>query len=144
MLARARDKLHAHRNVTVVAGDAYYLDQIAGDFTAGLAMQWFSHIPKGHMTSFHAHLHARLGSGAAIFLGDNRRRADDRDPLITIPGDPNTYEIRTLPDGSQYTIIKNYYMADELRTVLAPAVVGVYASVLCGGMLHHGDAVRLA
>jgi SAM-dependent methyltransferase len=120
MLAHARDKLHAHRNVTVVAGDAYQLDQIAGDFTAGLAMQWFSHIPKAHVTNFLTHWHARLGSRAAIFLGDNQRRADDRDPLISIPGDPNTYEIRTLRDGSQYTIIKNYYTADELRTVLAP------------------------
>jgi uncharacterized protein len=28
--------------------------------------------------------------------------------------------------------------------VIMPAVVGVYASVHCGGMLRHGDAVRLA
>jgi hypothetical protein len=41
--------------------------------------------------------------------------------LISIPGDPNTYEIRTLPDSRQYTIVKNYYTADELRTVLASA-----------------------
>jgi len=121
MLANARDKLHAHRNVTVVAGDAYHLDEIAGDFTAGLAMQWFSHIPKADMTSFLAHWHARLGPGATIFLGDNQRRIDDHDPLISIPGDPNTYETRTLPTGQQYTIIKNYYTADELRTLLAPA-----------------------
>jgi SAM-dependent methyltransferase len=120
MLALARAKLHAHHNVAVVAGDAYQLDQIAGDFTAGLAMQWFSHVPKAHLASFLTHWHTRLGAGAAVFLGDNQRRADDCDPLITIPGDPNTYEIRTLPDQSQYTIVKNYYTADELRALLVP------------------------
>lgn len=97
------------------------MDEIDGDFAAGLAMQWFSHVSKADMPSFLAHWHARLRPGATIFLGDNQRRIDDRDPLISIPGDPNTYEIRTLPAGQQYTIIKNYYMADELRTLLAPA-----------------------
>ncbi len=120
MLALARQKLCAHHNVTVIAGDAYQLDQLAGDFTAGLAIQWLSHVPKARLSSFLAHWHARLGAGATVFLGDNRRRADDRDPLISIPGDPNSYEIRTLPDESQHTIIKNYYTADELRALLAP------------------------
>ncbi len=121
MLACARDKLHMHRNVTVVATDAYRLDEVVGDFTAGLAMQWFSHIPKAHVPGFLSHWHTRLGPGAVVFLGDNQWRADDSDPLIIIRDDPNPYEIRTLPDGHQYTIIKNYYSADELRTMLAPA-----------------------
>jgi SAM-dependent methyltransferase len=121
MLARARDKLRAHPNVTVAAADAYELEQIAGDFTAGLAMQWFSHIPIAQLMGFLAHWHARLGPGAVVFMADNQRRADDSDPLISIPGDPNTYEIRTLPDRRQYTIIKNYYTAEELRTLLEPA-----------------------
>jgi hypothetical protein len=83
-------------------------------------MQWFSHISKVQMADFLAHWHARLAPGAVIFLGDNQRRADDRDPLIKRPNDPNTYEIRRLPQGQEYTIIKNYYTADELRTLLAP------------------------
>jgi SAM-dependent methyltransferase len=120
MLARARDKLHPHRNVTVIAADAYHLDQIAGQFTAGLAMQWFSHIPKARLQEFLTHWHMRLDPGAMIFLGDNVRRADDPDPLIVISGDPNTYELRTLPNGRQYTIIKNYYTVEELRTMFAP------------------------
>jgi SAM-dependent methyltransferase len=120
MLALAREKLHAHPNVTIVAGDAYHLDQIAGEFTGGLAMQWFSHIPKAQLSTFLMHWHRRLGSGAGIFLGDNQRRADERDPLISIAGDPNTYEIRSLPDESQYTIVKNYYTAEELRMLLMP------------------------
>jgi SAM-dependent methyltransferase len=120
MLALAREKLHVYRNVTVITGDAYQLDQIAGDFNAGLAMQWFSHIPKAHLAAFLLHWHTRLGAGARVFVGDNRRRADDTDPLISFPGDPNTYEIRTLADRSQYTIIKNYYTVDELRLLLVP------------------------
>lgn len=120
MLARAREKLRLHRNVTVVAGDAYHLDQIAGEWTAGLAMQWFSHIPKANIPQFLTRWHARLCSGATIFLGDNMRRADDPDRLLSRPGDPDTYEIRRLPDGNQYTIIKNYYTADELHGIFAP------------------------
>jgi SAM-dependent methyltransferase len=121
MLERARDKLHAYPNVRVVAGDAYHLDEVSGELTAGLAMQWFSHIPKSNLSGFLTHWHARLGPGAVIFLGDNQRRADDPDPLVSIPGDPNTYEIRTLPDRRRYTIIKNYYTAEELRIALEPA-----------------------
>jgi ubiquinone/menaquinone biosynthesis C-methylase UbiE len=121
MLALARQKLHAHPNVTIVAGDAYQLEQITGDFTAGFAIQWFSHIPKAQLSDFLRQWHRRLGSGAAVFLADNQRRTDDRDPLFSRPGDPNTYELRTLPDRSQYTIIKNYYTADELRQILVPS-----------------------
>ncbi len=121
MLALARHKLLSFPNVTVLPGDAYHPERVAGDFTAGLAMQWFSHVPKAHLARFLTHWHARLGPGAVVFLGDNQRRADDTDPLITAPEDPNTYEIRTLPDGGQYTIIKNYYTADELSAILVPA-----------------------
>lgn len=120
MLAIAHEKLLGYPHVTVVAGDAYRLDQVAGTFTGGLAMQWFSHVPKARLAEFLLRWHRRLGAGAAIFLGDNQRRADDADPLISRPGEPDTYEIRTLPDQRQYTIIKNYYTADELRQILMP------------------------
>jgi SAM-dependent methyltransferase len=121
MLAQARHKLRSFPNVTVLPGDAYDLERVTGDFTAGLAMQWFSHIPKARLAQFLAHWHARLGPGAVVFLADNQHRADDTDPLIVLPDDPNTYEIRTLPDGGRHTIIKNYYTAGELRPILAPA-----------------------
>lgn len=111
MLALARQHLHTCRNVTVVPADAYTLAGLTGDFTAGLAMQWLSHVPKVRLASFLARWHQRLGSGAVVFLGDNQRRSDDRDPLLTRPDDPNTYEVRTLPDGTTATIVKNYFTA---------------------------------
>ena len=45
MLAIARAKLADLARVTVVAADAYRLDELGGRYTGGLGMQWLSHVP---------------------------------------------------------------------------------------------------
>src|SRR5262245_3656719 len=120
MLEIARQKLAAYANVTVQACDAYQLDRLPGPFTAGLAMQWWSHIPQAGYANFLRQWHRRLGSGALVFMGDNQLTSPWDDRLIRQPGDSNTYEPRTLPDGTTYTIIKNYFTCAELETLLAP------------------------
>src|SRR4029450_221751 len=67
MRALAPAKLPALPQVTVRAGDAYRLGDIQGDFTGGLAMQWWSHVPVARRAEFLDGGHTRAGPGRARF-----------------------------------------------------------------------------
>src|SRR5262245_32010625 len=148
MRAIATDKLADLPNTTVVDGDAYDLRALPGRFTAGLAMQWLSHVPAARRHEFFTGWHARLAPGSVIFLGDNQltgiwaellrrapgadgaqrsndvpsgadwREVDDLSTSDAAEGD--TYEPRELPNGAEYVILKNYFTEDQLREILAP------------------------
>lgn len=117
----AAERLAGHAAVRVRDGDAYQLKQIEGDFDGGLAMQWLSHVPAQRQPEFLAAWHRRLGPGAAVFLGDNQLTGDWGDELIRRPGEADTYEPRTVPDGRRYVIVKNYFTEEQLRALVAPA-----------------------
>jgi SAM-dependent methyltransferase len=120
MLAIAAARLSPYPAVRVRSGDAYRLEEIGGDFTGGLAMQWLSHVPQARMAEFLEGWHGRLGSGAEVFLGDNQLTAEWVDDLIRRPGESDTYEPRSLPDGREYVIVKNYFAEDQLRALVEP------------------------
>jgi SAM-dependent methyltransferase len=132
MLAAARRAVAAHPNVTVRSGDAYRLDGIEATFDGGLAMQWWSHVPYARHAEFLTGWHARLAPGSPVFLGDNQLNPPWDELLLRPPGQRDTYEPRELPDGSRYTIVKNYFTADELRAVLAPYAAGGDVQVTVG------------
>jgi len=121
MLAIASARLARYSSVQVRLGDVYRLEDVEGDFTGGLAMQWFSHVPLARMGDFLAGWHQRLGPGAQVFLGDNQLTEEWGDDLIHKPGEIDTYEPRSLPDGSRYLIVKNYFTEDQLRALVEPA-----------------------
>lgn len=119
MLALARAK---NCGATFLEADAYKLDDVPGTFDAGLAMQWFSHIPRDRIGEFLTVWHRRIGPGAPVFLADNQVM-----PYTSVyrkPGADDTFEQRQL-DGDLYEVLKNYYSADELRAILAPYAVDV-------------------
>lgn len=64
--------------------------------------------------------HRRLGPGAAVFLGDNQPHAAMREHPYTRPGEADTDESRTLPDGPTFEIVKNYFTEADLRAILTP------------------------
>jgi SAM-dependent methyltransferase len=106
-------KLAGCDHVQVRDGDAYRLGSIPGVFTGGLAMQWWSHVPRARHDEFLAGWHTRLGPGAAVFLADNQLTPPWEEVLIRRGED--TYEPRVLPDGSEHVIIKNYFTEADLR-----------------------------
>jgi demethylmenaquinone methyltransferase/2-methoxy-6-polyprenyl-1,4-benzoquinol methylase len=124
MLAIAAATVAGHPNVTLRQGNAYRLADIEGTFDGALAMQWWSHVPYARRGEFLAQWHARLAPGAAVFLGDNQLTPPWDERLVRRPGDADTYEPRTLPDGSSYVIVKNYFTAAELRATFAPHAAG--------------------
>jgi hypothetical protein len=44
---------------------------------------------------------------------------------LTKPDDPNTYKLRTLNDGTQHLIIKNYFTTEELVEYFSACSKGI-------------------
>lgn len=116
-IARAK-KLPSDR-VDFRLGDAYLLDG-TGTFDAGLAMFWFSHVPKARIEEFLHGLHAVLEKGSTVFMAENMLQKGIGGDFIRKPGIVDTFKQRTLADGSVYEVLKNYYDRSELEALLSP------------------------
>jgi cyclopropane fatty-acyl-phospholipid synthase-like methyltransferase len=101
--------------------DAYGLQDLGeARFDFGFAMHWVSHIPLARWNEFFTGFHARLTPAAKVLLADDIRRPDDADPFYSKTGTRDSYEIRRLPNGKSYEIVKTYFTPDGLRALLAP------------------------
>jgi SAM-dependent methyltransferase len=118
MLAIARSKALPAGKVEFRQGDAYALDSVPATFDAGLANFWFSHVPKSRMDEFLTAFHARLVPGAVVFMADNVYLPGIGGELVERPGVADTFKMRTLSDGSRHAVLKNYYVAAELKEIL--------------------------
>jgi len=118
MLTIARRRNYPRSNVTFSICDAYTLGAVAGAFNAALAGFWLSHVPKRRLRDFLAGLHAKLESGSSVLFFDNNRVAGLGGEVVTVDGSEDTFKKRTVADGSEHVIVKNYFSVDELRELL--------------------------
>jgi len=95
-------------------GDAYKPPFEPGTFDGALATFWLSHIPKAKLNKWIETLHQILRPGSRIFIAENTNIPGIGGPIVTKEGDDNTYKLRTLKDGSQHTVMKNYYSKSQL------------------------------
>jgi 2-polyprenyl-3-methyl-5-hydroxy-6-metoxy-1,4-benzoquinol methylase len=93
--------------------DAYNM-KFDKHFTGVLATFMLSHVLKEDIPGWLAHVHSFLEPGARVFFADNTYIEGVGGKLQRKPDDPNTYKLRTLNDGSQHLIVKNYFSTDEL------------------------------
>jgi SAM-dependent methyltransferase len=100
-----------------IIDDAYLLKNVNGNFNAGLANFWFSHIPKNQINSFLKTFHKKLKPASTIIMADNIYNEELGGELIKKEPDENTYKNRTLKDGTSFQILKNYYNDEELNTI---------------------------
>lgn len=121
MLLVASAKGLDRERVRFLRASAYDLDSVPGTFNAGLANFWLSHVERVRIQAFLDSLHIRLGSGARVFMADNMYIEGVGGELIHKGALEDTYKKRKLADGSEYTILKNYFTEDELYSYLAPA-----------------------
>lgn len=109
------------KNALIVYDDAYRLGSVGDErFEFGFAMHWVSHIPMARWDEFFRAFHARLKPGAKVLLVDGIRRPDDADPYYSKIATRDSHEIRRLPNGESYEIVKFFFTPDELRTLLQP------------------------
>ena len=110
----ARQRVPAGK-VAFVTGDAYALPAAAQEFDAAFAGFWFSHVPKGRIAGFLEGLHRGLRPGARVVFLDNLYVEGNSTPLSEPDADGNTWQVRSLADGSRHRVLKNFPSEGELR-----------------------------
>jgi len=114
--------------VEFVIGDAYALPDLGRTFSAGFAGFWHSHVPKSRVREFLRDLHSRLEPGATVVLLDNRYVEGSSTPIAERDAEGNTYQVRTLGDGTTHRVLKNFPSESELRSL---------TEGLCSGLRYH-------
>ena len=102
--------------------DAYTLEGPQPDerFDAAFAGFWWSHVPLARLAGWLAALHARLEPGARVLVCDNRFVEGSNIALSRRDAEGNTYQQRTLADGSSHEVLKNFSTRDEAFALLSP------------------------
>ncbi|EHR73337.1 methylase involved in ubiquinone/menaquinone biosynthesis [Burkholderiales bacterium JOSHI_001] len=115
----ARSKPLPAGKVRFALVDAYTLAEL-GDakFDAAFAGFWWSHVPVKQLPDFLRTLHARLAPGSPVVFMDNRYVAGSSTPLSRTDAHGNTYQQRTLADGSTHEVMKNFPQRDEVLALL--------------------------
>lgn len=122
-LAEARAKPLDFDKVAFMLADAYAPGVVAADtpspFDAGFAGLWFSHVPKARQREWLLGLHSQLQDGARVVLMDNRFVEGDSTPISRKDAEGNGYQVRSLSDGSQHEVLKNFPSEAQMRRLLA-------------------------
>ena len=101
--------------------DAYTLAGLGTEvFNAAFAGCWWSHVPLQQLRPWLHTLHARLAPGATVVMLDNRYVAGSSTPISRRDGHGNSYQQRTLDDGSAHELLKNFPSAAEAMAALGP------------------------
>ena len=110
-IARARI---SQSGVTFVVGDAYDLSDELGQFDAAFVGFWFSHVPRCRRREFLEGVARRLDQGANVVMLDNLYVEGSNHPVTEQDDDGNTYQVRSLDDGSRHVVLKNFPTEGEL------------------------------
>lgn len=122
-LAIARSKPVPADKVEFLQLDAYTLAGLDDrHFDAAFAGFWWSHVPLQRLPGWLAHLHARLDPGARVVMLDNRYVPASSTPISRRDADGNSYQDRTLDDGSRHEVLKNFPTREQAVAALGPRV----------------------
>lgn len=115
----ARQKLAGYYNVSLIQCDAYDLTGINGRFDVVFASDWWSHIPKRALPSFFGSVIGKLKIASTAIFMDMSYKEHFRQEACHHDSDNNRVSHRTLPDGSEYMVVKNFPDEEELRRFFA-------------------------
>lgn len=101
--------------------DAWTLAEVGGErFDAAFAGFWWSHVPRARLVTWLQTLHARLQPGARVMLLDNRCVPGSSTPIARTDAAGDTWQQRTLDDGSVHEVLKNFPTREEALAVPGP------------------------
>lgn len=120
VLEIARSKALDVERVNFARADAWQASEIRGDFDAGLAAFWWSHVPKQQLSSFLTTFHLALKPAARLVFVDNRFVAGSSTAILRTDDANNTYQIRQLEDGASQEVLKNFPNGAELLALVEP------------------------
>ena len=108
----------AHKNnIKFIVDDALSLSKINNTFDSSFCGFWLSHIHKNNMESFITKLHTKLKPGSVVVMIDNNYVDGSSTPVDITDREGNTYQLRKLEDGSEYEILKKFYLEDDLKNI---------------------------
>lgn len=96
--------------------------RIDGDFSLCFAGFFWSHVKREEQAGFLAQLRNNLGAGTMLVMIDNTYVEGSSTVIARTDLEGNTYQIRTLPDGERYEVLKNFPTDSALRKKLAAFV----------------------
>ncbi len=101
--------------------DAYSWQGLpAGPFDAAFAGCWWSHVPLQQLAPWLASLHEHLVPGARVVFLDNSFVQTSNLPITHRDAAGNTYQTRTLDDGSVHEVLKNFPTREQALTITGP------------------------
>jgi ubiquinone/menaquinone biosynthesis C-methylase UbiE len=115
-VARANQPDWAH--VRFERADAFALETVSGEFDAAFVGFLWSHIRHRDVPRFLTGLNRRLGAGALVVLVDNRYVEGSNYPITRTDDEGNTYQRRTLENGTVHEVLKNFPTSAALREKL--------------------------
>lgn len=107
--------------VTYALDDAFDL-KADGAFTACFGGFWWSHVKRDQQDAFFARLREMLGKDALVVLLDNVYVEGSSISIARTDLEGNTHQIRRLPSGERYEVVKNFPSDSSLRKRLSHAV----------------------
>jgi demethylmenaquinone methyltransferase/2-methoxy-6-polyprenyl-1,4-benzoquinol methylase len=80
-------------------------------------------VPLQRLPGWLATLHGRLESGARVVFLDNSFVQTSSTPITHADAQGNTYQTRTLDDGSVHEVLKNFPTREQAFAMLGPRAV---------------------
>jgi demethylmenaquinone methyltransferase/2-methoxy-6-polyprenyl-1,4-benzoquinol methylase len=101
--------------------DAYSMAGLgSATFDAAFAGCWWSHVPLQRLPGWLGLLHQRLEAGARVVMLDNSYVQTSSTPLSRCDAEGNTYQSRSLDDGSVHEVLKNFPTREQAIAMLGP------------------------
>lgn len=133
VLEITRAKAISNPNLRILKADAHALPFPEAHFTGGLAVFWWSHLPKAGLRRFLRGFHRHFSGGARVVFIDNCFVEASSTPISRADENGDTHQLRRLDDGSEHEVLKNFPTEPELRA----AVGGLAAEVEIEFLRHY-------
>ena len=119
VIALAEAKQLPPEKVTFALADAFTV-ATTQSFSACLAAFWWSHVLREQQAGFMTRLRQQLGKDGLVAMIDSVYVEGSSTSIARTDLQGNTFQIRTLPDGERYEILKNFPSDSGLRKRLGP------------------------
>lgn len=114
VLRIARAKSYPEQRVSFLQGDCYAPPVSGRLHDALFAGFWWSHVALGKLDSFLATMLLSIRPGGLIAFLDNNYVEGSSTPVSRRDEDGNSYQLRTLEDGSRHEVLKNFPAEGDL------------------------------
>lgn len=111
--------------VTFDVADVYALPPRYANFTGAFAGFWWSHVLAAERPRFVAALHRALAPGAVVVVLDNRYVPGSSTPISQRDAAGNSYQQRSLDDGTEHVVLKNFPTEAQLRADIADVATDI-------------------